>query len=179
MVEFICPIVMLMLTVAFAAAFVRVAIGPTLPDRVVALDMAATIVVALILTHCVQSGSSYYIPAAISIALLSFIGTVIGGLLSIVAAVGVIRLPDLFTRMHAATKTGTVGVSAIVIGMMIHFSSLTITSRGILVIAFFLLTAPVAAHMIGRAAYRSGVSLWLLTRIDEWKTHGEMENEDG
>ena len=76
MVEFICPIVMLMLTIAFGAAVVRVVIGPSLPDRVVALDMAATIVVALILTHCVQSGSSYYIPAAISIALLSFIGTV-------------------------------------------------------------------------------------------------------
>lgn len=76
MIEFICPIVMLMLIVAFGAAFVRVVIGPTLPDRVVALDMAATIVVALILTHCVDSGSTYYIPAAISIALLSFIGTV-------------------------------------------------------------------------------------------------------
>lgn len=76
MVEFVCPIVMLMLIVSFGAAFVRVVIGPTLPDRVVALDMAATIVVALILTHCVQSVSSYYIPAAISIALLSFIGTV-------------------------------------------------------------------------------------------------------
>jgi multicomponent Na+:H+ antiporter subunit F len=76
MVEFICPIVMLMLTVALGRSVVRVVIGPTLPDRVVALDMSATIVVALILTHCVESGSSYYIPAAISIALLSFIGTV-------------------------------------------------------------------------------------------------------
>jgi len=76
MVEFICSIVMVMLMVAFGAAFIRVVIGPTLPDRVIALDMAATIVVALILTHCVQSGSFYYIPAAISIALLSFIGTV-------------------------------------------------------------------------------------------------------
>jgi multicomponent Na+:H+ antiporter subunit F len=76
MVEFICPIVMLLLIIAFGAACVRVVIGPTLPDRVVALDMAATIVVAMILTHCVQSNSSYYIPAAISIALLSFVGTV-------------------------------------------------------------------------------------------------------
>jgi multicomponent Na+:H+ antiporter subunit F len=76
MVEIICPIVMLMLTIAFGAAFVRVVIGPSLPDRVVALDMAGTIVVALILTHCIYSGSSYYIPAAICIALLSFIGTV-------------------------------------------------------------------------------------------------------
>jgi multicomponent Na+:H+ antiporter subunit G len=56
---------------------------------------------------------------------------------------------------------------------MIHFGSITVISRGVLVIAFFLLTAPVAAHMIARAAYRSGVSLWILTRIDEWKAHGE------
>jgi len=102
----------------------------------------------------------------------------IGGLLSLVAVAGVLRMPDLFTRMHAATKTGTVGISAITIGMMIHFGTITVISRGVLVIAFFLLTAPVAAHMIGRAAYRSGVSLWILTRIDEWKTHGEIGKED-
>ena len=102
----------------------------------------------------------------------------LGGILSLVAAVGVIRLPDLFTRMHAATKSGTVGVSAIAIGMIIHFHDLTTTTRGLLVIAFFLLTAPVAAHMIGRAAYRSGVGLWILTRIDEWKTHGKADPHD-
>lgn len=102
----------------------------------------------------------------------------IGGLLSLIAAVGVIRLPDLFTRMHAATKTGTVGVASIAIGMMLYFLEVTVTSRGILVIAFFLLTAPVAAHMIGRAAYRSGVSLWILTRLDEWKTQGRS-GDDG
>ena len=101
-----------------------------------------------------------------------------GGFLSIIAAIGVIRLPDLFTRMHAATKVGTIGVSSITIGLMIHFSNITVTSRGLLVIAFFLLTAPVAAHMIGRAAYRSGVSLWILTRIDEWKSHGEINKQD-
>ncbi|NNJ70238.1 MAG: monovalent cation/H(+) antiporter subunit G [Kiritimatiellales bacterium] len=101
-----------------------------------------------------------------------------GGLLSLVAAVGVIRLPDLFIRMHAATKTGTVGVSAVTIAMMIHFANITVTSRGVLVIAFFLLTAPVAAHMIGRAAYRIGVPLWILTRIDEWKAHGRIEKEE-
>ncbi len=98
----------------------------------------------------------------------------LGGLLSLVAAAGVLRMPDVFTRMHAATKVGTVGVSSVAIGVMVHFGSITVTSRGMLVIAFFLLTAPVAAHMIGRAAYRTGVSLWILTRIDEWKTHGDI-----
>lgn len=75
-VEIVCSVVMLLLIVAFGASFVRVVVGPSLPDRVIALDMAATVVVAMILTHCVQSGSAYYIPAAISIALLSFVGTV-------------------------------------------------------------------------------------------------------
>jgi multicomponent Na+:H+ antiporter subunit F len=76
MVEFVAHIVMFLLIMALLASFMRVVIGPSLPDRAIALDMAATIVVAMILTHCVQSGSAYYIPAAISIAFLSFIGTV-------------------------------------------------------------------------------------------------------
>ena len=89
--------------------------------------------------------------------ILTAIFLILGGILTLVAAVGVLRMPDLFLRMHAATKAGTVGVSSIAIGVMIHFGTLTVISRGVLVIAFFLLTAPVAAHMIARAAYRSGV----------------------
>lgn len=100
-----------------------------------------------------------------------------GGFFSIVAAIGLIRLPDLYARMHAATKSGTVGVSAIAIAMMVHFNTPSVTARGLLVIAFFLLTAPVAAHMIGRAAYRTGVPLWLMTRIDEYNTHGKCEEK--
>lgn len=110
--------------------------------------------------------------------ILTCIFLLTGGILSVVAAIGVLRMPDIFIRMHAATKVGTVGVSAITIGVMIHFGSITVISRGLLVIGFFLLTAPVAAHMIARAAYRSGVSLWLLTRIDEWKAHGRNNPEE-
>lgn len=76
MIQIACHITMLLLSLAFCAAFWRVVVGPTLPDRVIAVDMAATIVVGLMLTYCVQTGSAYYIPAAISIALLSFVGTV-------------------------------------------------------------------------------------------------------
>jgi multicomponent Na+:H+ antiporter subunit F len=76
MIQVVCSIVMIVLMISLGLSFVRVVLGPTLADRVIALDMAATLVVALILTHCVESGSFYYIPAAISIALLSFVGTV-------------------------------------------------------------------------------------------------------
>ena len=110
--------------------------------------------------------------------LLTSFFLLLGGILSVVAAVGVLRMPDIFIRMHAATKVGTVGVSSITIGVMIHFANITVFSRGVLVIAFFLLTAPVAAHMIARSAYRAGVSLWLLTRIDEWKARGIPKDEE-
>jgi len=110
--------------------------------------------------------------------ILTCLFLLLGAALCLVAAVGVLRMPDLFIRMHAATKAGAVGVAAIAIGIMIHFGQSIVTFKGLLVIAFFLLTAPVAAHMIGRAAYRSGVPLWILTRIDEWKTHGELDKQD-
>ena len=92
-----------------------------------------------------------------------------GALMSLVASLGCLRLPDLYTRMHAATKSGTVGIMGIVIAMMIQLDDVSVIFRGILVILFFLLTAPVAAHMIGRSAYRSGIALWDKSSIDEYK----------
>ena len=90
--------------------------------------------------------------------------------MTLVAAIGCLRLPDLYTRMHAATKSGTVGIMGIVIAMIIHIGEGPVVFRGILVILFFLLTAPVAAHMIGRAPiYRSGVPLWDKTCVDSGK----------
>ena len=92
-----------------------------------------------------------------------------GALMSLVASLGCLRLPDLYTRMHAATKSGTVGIMGIVIAMMIQLDDASVIFRGILVILFFLLTAPVAAHMIGRSACRSGIALWDKSSIDEYK----------
>tara|TARA_X000000368_G_scaffold407085_1_gene386117 strand:- start:1063 stop:1401 length:339 start_codon:yes stop_codon:yes gene_type:complete len=100
-----------------------------------------------------------------------------GAAMTLVAAIGCLRLPDLYTRMHAATKSGTVGIMGIVIAMMIHVGDASAGFRGILVILFFLLTAPVAAHMIGRAAYRSGVPLCGKTCVDEWRKQ-ELDSEE-
>ena len=89
----------------------------------------------------------------------------------LLSAIGIIRMPDLFTRMHAATKVGTVGVSGIVLSLAIHFEEMKIVAPAILIIVFFLATAPIAAHMIGRAAYDIGVELWKGTVVDEWNKH--------
>ncbi len=90
-----------------------------------------------------------------------------GGLFSLAAAVGVLRLPDILIRMHASTKAGTLGCGLILVAVALHFGEGGITARAIAAIVFLILTAPVAAHLIGRAAYRTGVPLWKGTVMDE------------
>lgn len=92
---------------------------------------------------------------------------VAGALFAFVAALGVVRLPDLLVRMHAATKAGTLGAGLIFLAAAIHGADTGVTLRALAAIAFLLLTAPVSAHLIGRAAYRVGVRLWDRTVVDE------------
>jgi multicomponent Na+:H+ antiporter subunit G len=90
-----------------------------------------------------------------------------GGLLMLLAGVGVVRMPDLFMRMSAASKASTLGVACMLLAVATHFGTLSVATRCLLVIAFVFLTAPVAAHMIARAAYSIGVPLWEGTICDE------------
>lgn len=85
---------------------------------------------------------------------------VLGGVIMLLGAIGVVRMPDLFTRMHAATKPGILGSSILALAVSIHFADVGVLLRAILISGFFLLTAPVAAHLIARAAYVAGVGLW-------------------
>jgi multicomponent Na+:H+ antiporter subunit G len=92
---------------------------------------------------------------------------VLGSLFSFVAALGMLRLPDTVIRMHAATKAGTLGAGLILIAEAFFYAELGITLRALAAIIFLLLTAPVAAHLIGRAAYYSNIRLWHKTWIDQ------------
>lgn len=91
----------------------------------------------------------------------------VGASFLLLASVGVVRMPDLFTRMSAATKASTLGIACMLLAVAIHFPGIGVTTRALAAIAFFLLTAPVAAHQIGRAAYFVGVPLWKGTIRDE------------
>ncbi len=90
-----------------------------------------------------------------------------GGVFSLVAGLGLLRLQDVLQRTHAATKAGTLGVGLVVLAVALYFHDVGVTTRAIAIFAFLLLTAPVGAHMIGRAAYRTRVPLWEKTEIDE------------
>ena len=100
---------------------------------------------------------------------LSVLLILIGALLSVISAYGLIRLPDVYLRSHAATKSSTLGVLCVLMGVFLYFaSSMQTASMNILLgIVFFFITAPVAGHLNGRAAHRSGVPLWTGSIQDE------------
>lgn len=79
-----------------------------------------------------------------------------GSLLAVVAGLGLVRFPDLFSRMHAATKPATLGIALILIGAALRVEDGGDKAKLLLVGAFQFLTAPIAAHMIARSAYRAG-----------------------
>ena len=78
-----------------------------------------------------------------------------GGAFVLVAAIGIVRLPDLLTRMHASTKAGTLGSLLILAGLAVFAGSAEVVSKVVATALFLLLTAPIAAHMIGRAYART------------------------
>lgn len=92
---------------------------------------------------------------------------IIGAFFMVVAGLGVIRLPDLYMRVSAATKASTLGVGFSLLSLAVHFNEFGITSRALATIAFVMITAPVAAHLISRSAYAVGVRLWEGTIADE------------
>lgn len=83
-----------------------------------------------------------------------------GGFFAFVAGLGVLRLPDVLTRMHSSTKAGTLGTSLILIGAALFFGDLSIVVKVILAVLFIVITAPIAGHMLGRAAVRTGVPMY-------------------
>ena len=79
-----------------------------------------------------------------------------GVFFSVVAGIGLVRLPDVFSRMHAATKPATLGLALILLGAALRLEDGGDAVKLLLVGAFTFLTAPIGAHMIGRSTYRTG-----------------------
>jgi multicomponent Na+:H+ antiporter subunit G len=90
-----------------------------------------------------------------------------GATLAMLAGVGVVRMPDVFTRMQASTKASTLGLGCLLLGLVIERPELAIVMRAVIIVIFMMLTSAVAAHVIARAAALAGSPLWEGTRIDE------------
>ena len=93
----------------------------------------------------------------------------VGAAFMVLAAIGVLRLPDLPTRMHATTKAGALGAMMTMGGVAFYFGDSTVAARAVAIVIFIFLTAPIAAHVIGRAGYFTGTNLELPSSYEEVK----------
>jgi multicomponent Na+:H+ antiporter subunit G len=90
-----------------------------------------------------------------------------GSVFALLAAVGLLRMPDVFTRMQASTKASTLGLGCLLVGAALQMGDFASFIRVASIGAFVLLTTPVAGHVIARASYFAGVPLWEGTVLDE------------
>ncbi|HSP41172.1 MAG TPA: monovalent cation/H(+) antiporter subunit G [Gillisia sp.] len=99
----------------------------------------------------------------IIVGILSFLGTIF----VLLAAVGLLRMPDTYLRLAVTTKAATLGIGLLMIAAAIYSYDLALTAKVLAIILFILLTAPVSAHLIGRTSYMAGVKLWKNSVMDE------------
>ena len=88
--------------------------------------------------------------------ILTGVMLVVGAAFALVASVGLIRLKDVYMRMHAASKAGTLGSGVMLLALAVHATDLAVVTRALAGVVFFLLTAPISAHLLAKAAYAAG-----------------------
>jgi|AACY02.3.fsa_nt_gi multicomponent Na+:H+ antiporter subunit G len=91
----------------------------------------------------------------------------IGGAFCLIAALGVIRMPDVFMRMHASTKAGTLGVGLIGFATALLVSQTGFVLKAVVIVAFIIITAPIGSHLLGRAAFRAETKVFQATTEDD------------
>lgn len=99
--------------------------------------------------------------------LIAIISITIGLFFMAVGAVGVIRMPDAYNRLHAVSKCSTLGIMGLAIGAMFHVGSLAVISKAILTIVFALVATPVGSHMLAKATHLNRMKPWEKTLSDE------------
>lgn len=103
---------------------------------------------------------------------LDIAGTIVlilGTGLMLLGALGLLRMPDVFTRMQASSKSSTLGLAAAFVAVAMRFPEIGVVSQSLVVIIFAFISIPVGAHMIMRAAHAAGMPIWPRGSIDEMK----------
>jgi multicomponent Na+:H+ antiporter subunit G len=94
---------------------------------------------------------------------------VVGAFFVFVAGLGVWRLPDVYSRMHANSKASALGLGLMLISACLVFLEVWVVTRLVFILIFIFLTTPLAAHVLSRAAYRSGLPVAPSSKIDEYR----------
>ena len=101
--------------------------------------------------------------------IISYIFISIGLIFNFFGCVGLVRFPDIYTRLQAATKCVTLGTCFILFGVLIFFGLSGTGLKAVICEVFILITSPTAAHAIARGAHLSGVKLWEKSVVDKYR----------
>lgn len=101
--------------------------------------------------------------------LISNIIITIGILFNLFGSLGLVRLPDVYNRLQAATKCATLGTCGILLGLLIRYGFIDIGVKSLIAIPLLFLTSTAAAHALARGAYRFGIKLWDKSVIDDYE----------
>jgi len=99
---------------------------------------------------------------------------VVGLLFDLLGAIGLVRLPDIYNRLQAATKCVTLGTCAILVGILIYRGFDPLGTKALLCAVFIILTSPTGAHAIARGSHISGVRLWEGSVVDRYADARDM-----
>lgn len=100
---------------------------------------------------------------------IGFVFIVIGVIFDFLGCLGLVRFPDVYNRLHSSIKCVTLGTCSILVGLFLYKGISPCGIKAILCIVFLVLTAPVSAHALARAAHRSGVKLWKQSVCDKYQ----------
>lgn len=103
---------------------------------------------------------------------------ILGTFFAFLASLGVLRMPDFYTRVHAATKAGAFGSSLILIAAALHFGSLRASVMAVMVVVFFYLTTPIAAQALSDRAHKRKIAKWEGTCLDELEEDEAASNAE-
>lgn len=92
--------------------------------------------------------------------ILSGLFVLLGAFLMLISAIGILRLPDFYSRLSAVTKNSTIGVVFIIVGAIIYFNNIEVLMKGAGIVLFIALTSPTSAFVIGKAAVHVKVPFW-------------------
>ena len=110
---------------------------------------------------------------------VGIVALVIGVLFNIFGCIGLIRFPDIYNRLQAATKCVTVGTCFVLLGAMLMAGSTATTAKCIVCMIFVLVSSPTAAHALARGAHASGVKLWEKSVTDAYEKDGQPGVDSG
>ena len=100
---------------------------------------------------------------------------IIGTAFTLIAAIGIVRMPDVYMRLQVSTKGATLGTGVLLLAVAVFFGEFEIVVRALLIIGFIFLTTPISGHMLARAAYLVGVPLWERSVTDELAGKYDLE----